>query len=199
MTGPNRRDALAAVATLAGLAAAPASAQTIAGLNGYAINLDTWCKQVPFEQRFPLARKLGFRTIEFWTVDGGNGTKASDIKKLVDDSGLEVTQFAPAWPNFADQAKLADLLKVTEQAIADAKTSGLRQVHRHRPFPGGRHEPRGPACRLYRRADADGAATGVCRCHRAGRALQPGQPFEPSAQWLAAGVADSAKREFAHA
>jgi hydroxypyruvate isomerase len=126
MMGPTRRDAFGAAAALAGLAAAPASAsaQTMAGLNGYAINLDTWCKQAPFEQRFALARKLGFRTIEFWTVDRGNGTKASDIKKLVDDNGLDVTQFAPAWPNFADQSKLPDLLKVTEQAIADAKTLG---------------------------------------------------------------------------
>jgi len=124
MTGPSRRDALGAAAALAGLAAAPASAQTIAGLNGYAINLDTWCKQVPFEQRFVLARKLGFKTIEFWTVDRGNGTTASDIRKRMDDNGLEVTQFAPAWPNFADRMKIPELLKVTEQAIADAKTLG---------------------------------------------------------------------------
>ena len=124
MAEPNRRDALGAVATMAGLAAAPASAQTIAGLGGYAINLDTWCKQVAFEDRFALARKLGFKTIEFWTVDRGNGTKASDIKRLVDDNGLEVTQFAPAWPNFADEAKLPELLKVTEKAIADAKILG---------------------------------------------------------------------------
>src|SRR6516162_1078504 len=111
MTGPSRRDAFGAAAALAGLAAAPASAQAIAGLDGYAINLDTWCKQVPFEQRFALARKLGFKTIEFWTVDRGNGTRAADIKKLVDDNGLEVTQFAPAWPNFADQTKLPELMK----------------------------------------------------------------------------------------
>jgi hydroxypyruvate isomerase len=124
MTGPSRRDALGAAAALTGLAGAPASAKAIAGLDGYAINLDTWCKQVPFEQRFALARRLGFKTIEFWTVDRGNGTKASDIRKLVDDNGLEVTQFAPAWPNFADPAKLPDLLKITEQAIADAKVLG---------------------------------------------------------------------------
>jgi hydroxypyruvate isomerase len=124
MTGPNRRDAFGAVAGLAGLAAAPASALPVAGLNGYAINLDTWLKQVPFEQRFPLARKLGFKTVEFWTVDRGNGTKASDIRKLVDENGLEVTQFAPAWPNFADPSKLPDLMRVSEQAIADAHVLG---------------------------------------------------------------------------
>jgi hydroxypyruvate isomerase len=79
---------------------------------------------VAFEQRFPLARKLGFKTIEFWTVGRGNGTPASAIRKLMDDNGLAVTQFAPAWPNFADPAKIPDLLKVTEQAIADAKVLG---------------------------------------------------------------------------
>lgn len=127
MSEPNRRNALGAVAGMAGLAATPASAAArdpVQGLAGYAINLDTWCKQVPFEQRFALARKLGFRTIEFWTVDRGNATRASDIRKMVDDAGLAVTQFAPAWPNFADAAKLADLMRVTEQAIADAKVLG---------------------------------------------------------------------------
>ena len=120
MPGLSRRHALGAAAGIAALATA-AKAQTRASLAGYAINLDTWCKQVPFEQRFALAKTLGFKTIEFWTVDRGNGTKASDIKKLMDANGLAVTQFAPAWPNFADPAKISDLMKVTEQAIADAR------------------------------------------------------------------------------
>src|SRR6478609_1737932 len=119
MSGPNRRLALGAMAGVTALAGT-AKAQVRKNLDGYAINLDTWCKQVPFEQRFPLAKKLGFRIIEFWSVDRGNGTKASQIKKWMDDNGLVVTQFAPAWPNFADPAKIPDLLKVTEQAIADA-------------------------------------------------------------------------------
>jgi hydroxypyruvate isomerase len=123
MSGPNRRHALGAVAALTGLAAAPKSRD--GGLAGYAANLDTWFKQAPFEQRFALARKLGFRTIEFWTVDrpGGGGTAAA-WRKLADDNGLAITQFAPAWPNFADPAKIPELLKVTQQAIADARTLG---------------------------------------------------------------------------
>jgi hydroxypyruvate isomerase len=127
MSGPNRRLALGAMAGLTTLAAT-ATAQSRAGLDGYAINLDTWCKQVPFEQRFPLARKLGFKTIEFWSVDRGNGTKASEIKKWMDDNGLAVTQFAPAWPNFADPAKIPDQLKVTEQAIADAHVLNCSKI-----------------------------------------------------------------------
>jgi len=124
--GPNRRHALGAVAGIAGLAAAPASARTAAqGLAGYAANLDTWFKQAPFEQRFVMARKLGFKVIEFWTVDRNNtGGTAAAWRKLADDNGLAITQFAPAWPNFADPAKIPELLKVTQQAIADARTLG---------------------------------------------------------------------------
>jgi len=61
VSGPNRRHVLGA-ATIAGLAASPALAKTrnvSEALSGYAINLDTWGKQVPFEQRFALARTLG--------------------------------------------------------------------------------------------------------------------------------------------
>ena len=126
---PNRRDALGAVAAMAGLASS-AQAQSRNGpenLSGYAVNLDTWFKQVPFEQRFALAKQHGFKFIEFWTVDRGNGTKASAIRALCDANGLTVTQFAPAWPNFGDPAKHPELLKVTEAAIADARTLGCNE------------------------------------------------------------------------
>lgn len=136
MSGPNRRHALGAVAGLAGLAASSrtqAQAQTkgrnkTESLSGCAVNLDTWFKQVPFEQRFALAKQHGFQFIEYWTVDRNNGGgKASAWRKLADDNGLTVTQFAPAWPNFADPAKLPELVKSTETAIADAKTLGCTQ------------------------------------------------------------------------
>jgi len=115
---------LGAIAGLAASSATAESRNTGDGLSGYAINLDTWCKQVPFEQRFALAKKLGFKIIEFWTVDRGNAAKASGWRKLADDNGLAVTQFAPAWPNFADPARHPELLKTTEGAIADARTLG---------------------------------------------------------------------------
>jgi hydroxypyruvate isomerase len=134
MSGPNRRHAL--VAGLAGLAAASPAAKaaqaaktrpTVENLSDFAVNLDTWFKQVPFEQRFALAKQHNFKFIEFWTVDRGNGTKASTLRGLCDANGLTVTQFAPAWPNFADPAKLPDLLKTTETAIADARTLNCTQ------------------------------------------------------------------------
>lgn len=135
MSGTNRRHALGAVAGLAGLAASPAAkaAQrgkprpTAESLSDYAVNLDTWFRQVPFEQRFALAKQHNFKFIEFWPADRSNGTKASAIRDLCNANGLTVVQFAPAWPNFADPAKLPDLLKTTEAAIADARTLGCTQ------------------------------------------------------------------------
>jgi hypothetical protein len=52
MTGPNRRAALGAVAGIPGLAAASGahdkSRDVTDMLSDYAVNLDTWFKQVPF-------------------------------------------------------------------------------------------------------------------------------------------------------
>ncbi|HKB97073.1 MAG TPA: TIM barrel protein, partial [Rhizomicrobium sp.] len=60
-------------------------------------------------------------------VDRANGTKASALRALCDANGLTVTQFAPAWPNFADPAKHPELLKTVEAAIADARTLNCSQ------------------------------------------------------------------------
>ena len=132
MSEPNRRHALGAVAGLAGLAAAPPprpkNPRNVAeSLSDYAVNLDTWFRQVPFEQRFALAKQHNFKFIEFWPADRNNGTKAPAIRDLCNANGLTVVQFAPAWPNFADPAKLPDLLRTTEAAIADARTLGCTQ------------------------------------------------------------------------
>ena len=109
-------------------AAAPALAKSSdlqARLAPYACNLDTWFKAVPFEQRFALARQHGFTVVEFWSVERGDaGRTAQEWKKLLDDNGLTVTQFAPAWPNFADPSKHDELLKVAQKAVADARILG---------------------------------------------------------------------------
>ena len=99
---PNRRYALGAMAAITGLAASPhAKAQNpVQGLSSFAVNLDTWFKQVPFEQRFALAKQHGFKFIEFWTVDRGNGTKASAIRALCDANGLSITAIRPGLAQF---------------------------------------------------------------------------------------------------
>lgn len=123
--GFSRRAALAGSAI--GAVAMPAMARAgdvRAKLTPYACNLDTWFKSVPFEQRFALARQHGFAVIEFWSVERGAGHTAQEWKALCDDNGLVVTQFAPAWPNFADISKHGEMLKVAEKAVADARILG---------------------------------------------------------------------------
>lgn len=126
MTHFNRRGALfgaAAVAAAATGAGAKPVRGVVEGLKPYACNLDTWFKTVPFEQRFARAAQAGFTTIEFWTVERGNANHtAAEWKKLCDDNGLTVAQFAPAWPNFGDAMRHDELLAVTKKAIADGRT-----------------------------------------------------------------------------
>jgi hydroxypyruvate isomerase len=131
MTQFNRRSAMARVATSAaiGIAAAGAASAKPArnvteGLAPYAVNLDTWFTRVPFEQRFALAKNLGFKTIEFWKADRGGAMDARAIRKLADDNGLTIVQYAPTAPNFSDPAVHPELLKMIDSAIADSKILG---------------------------------------------------------------------------
>jgi hydroxypyruvate isomerase len=130
MTQFNRRSAMAGAAI--GIAAASAatarpSRSVTEGLAPYAVNLDTWFKQAPFEQRFVLAKNLGFRTIEFWKADRGDGVDAAAIRKLADANGLSIVQYAPTAPNFSDPAVHPELLKMVESAIADCRILGCRK------------------------------------------------------------------------
>ncbi|OAI44409.1 hydroxypyruvate isomerase [Rhizomicrobium sp. SCGC AG-212-E05] len=124
----SRRNALAAA--MAGAAAAnltTASAQPRANLGGYAVNLDCWFRDVPFEQRFALARQAGFKIIEFWRARRAPGLDASVIRKLADDNGLAIEQFAPEAPWFSDPTRHGELVKMIETTIADARTLGCTQ------------------------------------------------------------------------
>ena len=124
----NRRAAFGGVAGLAAAGEAVAKTRSARdareGLRGYACNLDTWFRNIPFEQRFAAAAKAGFTVIEIWTVEHGANHTAAEWRKLADDNGLTFTQFAPAWPNFADPSKTAELMTVLNKAIADARILG---------------------------------------------------------------------------
>ena len=127
--GVNRRAVFGAVAGLAAAGEAAAKARSPRdvreGLRGFACNLDTWFRNMPFEQRFAAAAKAGFTVIEIWTVERGAANHAAaEWRKLADDNGLAITQFAPAWPNFADPAKTGELMTVLNKAIADARILG---------------------------------------------------------------------------
>ncbi|ESQ74106.1 TIM barrel protein [Asticcacaulis sp. AC402] len=129
----SRRAALATLAGLTGLAAtaavspADAAPDTKTALKPYALNLDTWYRTTPFADRFALAAKAGFTTVEFWPVNR-DGLDAVKVRALLDQYGLKVAQFAPAAPAFSDPAKHEELGTMIKQAIADCKTLGCKAI-----------------------------------------------------------------------
>ena len=123
----SRRQALVTAAiSAAGLASASAASRD--PLAGYACNLDTWFRNVPFEQRPRLAKEAGFKTVEFWRAARAPGLDAAAIRKLLDDNDLQVSQYAPEAPNFSDPARHPDLLKMIDSAIADARILGCNKI-----------------------------------------------------------------------
>ena len=82
----SRRNALiatggaAALVGAANLTGATAATRPQGNLSGYAVNLDCWFRDVPFERRFALAREAGFKTIEFWKAARAPGLDASAIR-----------------------------------------------------------------------------------------------------------------------
>lgn len=123
----SRRQALVTAAiSAAGLASASAAPRDL--LAGYACNLDTWFRNVPFEKRPRLAKEAGFKTVEFWRAARAPGLDATAIRKLLDENGLQVSQYAPEAPNFSDPARHPDLLKMIDSAIADARILGCDKI-----------------------------------------------------------------------
>ncbi len=56
------------------------------------------------------------------------GLDAAAIRKLLDENGLSVSQYAPEAPNFSDPARHPDLLKMIDSAIADARILGCDKI-----------------------------------------------------------------------
>ena len=132
MTAISRRTVLLSAAAAGVAAAGPAAAQAerlARQLSGYAVNLDTWYRHVPFARRFALARAAGFRCVEFWpAIRPADTLDAAQIRRLLDENGLSVSQYAPKVPNFSDPAAQGELLTVIASAIADAKTLGCDKI-----------------------------------------------------------------------
>lgn len=119
------------VATGAAAAAKPKDAKpkdVKAALKPFACNVDTWFRPTPFMERFALAARCGFTTVEFWPARREGGIDAQAIRTQLDTHGLKVSQYAPAAPNFADPANHGALVEMIKQAIADSKILGCSQI-----------------------------------------------------------------------
>lgn len=125
----NRREtfALSACALAATCCASPISSndysQRRSFLSGFALNVESWYTDIPFEARFNKAAEDGFSHVEFWFIDSWD-RKASDLAKLADDAGVKVSQIVGDAPALAKYDSRDEFVENCKKAVENAKTLG---------------------------------------------------------------------------
>lgn len=127
----NRRDLIAAGITGAALAACgsaetdePVSPETYQkALEGFAVNVESWWRDVPFEKRFDLAAQNHFTHVEFWFIDSWK-RKASELAKYANDAGVKVAQIVGDAPALAKADVRGEFLDNVKRAIENAQILG---------------------------------------------------------------------------
>ncbi|MCW3489983.1 hydroxypyruvate isomerase family protein [Dethiobacter alkaliphilus] len=91
--------------------------------------LETFFTEVPFEERFALAKEAGFEYVEFWTW------KAKDlqqIKRLCEEHGLKVVCFSGDESfSLVDKAEHAQYISFAKESIEAAKYLGCSKLVIH--------------------------------------------------------------------
>jgi len=113
----------------AGLAACAAPAadlnpqQRRAALSCFALNVESWYADTPFEARFDRAARDGFSSIEFWFIDSWD-RKASKLAKLAKDAGVRIAQIVGDAPELARTDVRDEFLENCKRAVENAKRLG---------------------------------------------------------------------------
>lgn len=127
----NRRELIAAglVGTaLAGCASSQAETpitpeQYRKAFEGFAVNVESWWRDVPFEQRFDIAAKNHFSQVEFWFIDSWK-RKATELAKHANDTGVKVAQIVGDAPALAKPNVRGEFLDNVKRAIENAQILG---------------------------------------------------------------------------
>ena len=94
-----------------------------AALSGFAVNLESWWRDIPFEQRFATAAEVGFEQVEFWFVSSWD-RDAKTLAKQAKAAGVKVAQIVGDAPALARAGTCDVFLDNMKRAIEDAKTLG---------------------------------------------------------------------------
>lgn len=125
----NRRTAL--IAAGAGLATSACTTKSLAdaqadrksAFHGFAVNLESWWRDIPFEARFDKAAQAEFSHVEFWSIDGA-GRDAKTLEKLARDAGINVAQIVGDSPALARRDVRTEFLDNCQRAIENAQILG---------------------------------------------------------------------------
>jgi len=123
----NRRELIAAGLLGAGLTACTSSSDELSSrpeslrksLSGFAVNVESWWRDIPFEARFDKAAKAGFSHVEFWFIDSWNRS-AAELKTHIPEN-LNVAQIVGDAPELARADTRAEFLENCKRAVENAK------------------------------------------------------------------------------
>lgn len=127
----NRRELMAAGLAGTALAACAASEadapispeQYRKAFEGFAVNVESWWKETPFEARFDLAAKNHFSHVEFWFIDSWK-RNAKELAKYANDAGVKVAQIVGDAPALAKPDIRGEFLDNVKRAIENAQILG---------------------------------------------------------------------------
>lgn len=127
----NRRELIAAglAGTVLAGCAASETAATISpedyrnAFDGFAVNIESWWRDAPFEQRFDLAAKNHFTHVEFWFIDSWK-RQATALAKYASDAGVKVAQIVGDAPALAKADVRGEFLDNVKRAIENAQILG---------------------------------------------------------------------------
>lgn len=89
-------------------------------LSGYALNVESWYADIPFERRFDKAAQDGFSHVEFWFIDSRK-RKASELAKLASDAQVRVAQIVGDCPPLALKSSRAVFEDNCKRAVENAQ------------------------------------------------------------------------------
>ena len=89
-------------------------------LSGFALNVESWYDDLPFEQRFDKAARDGFSHVEFWFIDSWD-RDASVLAKKADDAGVSVAQIVGDSPPLALTNMRDAFLENCKRAVENAR------------------------------------------------------------------------------
>jgi len=98
-----------------------------AALDGFAVNVESWWRDVPFEKRFDLATQNHFNHVEFWFIDSWK-RDAKELAKLANDARVKVAQIVGDTPALAKPNVRDEFLDNVKQAIENAQILGTNIV-----------------------------------------------------------------------
>jgi hydroxypyruvate isomerase len=142
-------------------------------LSGWALNVDTWWRDRPLEQRIDAAAALEFDKIEIWGVEAPKRDAAA-IARQCRDAGVSIVQFTAVPQRIADPAQTeAEFLDGVKRTLAFGTTlnSKMATVVGHQAIEG---VPHADALARYR----DRLALAAPLAEQAGLTLIV-EPFNP--------------------